>query len=367
MSGLAFETPLGARVVIAGRERDYFSGTGYLGLHNHPAVIQAAVQAVQRYGMSTATSRGGYGEHSLYDELNRQAAAFFGEDGILYYASGYLGGMILVQGLAEQYDQIFLDEAAHYSLRDAARASGKPLHLFHHRDASHLAESLRLHLGAGERPLVLTDGLFPISGEVAPLDAYLPLVQAWDGLLGVDDAHGVGVLGENGRGSLEWLGLGGAESVQVCATLSKALGGYGGILFGSRARISEMENHSRVYVAASPPPLPVAAAAAKALEIARSEPQRRQRLWENVALARAGLRRLGWELPDTPAPILCLRARPGVDLARLRAGLFERDICVAHVTSYSSTPPGGALRIAIFATHTAEQIERLVEALRNLL
>lgn len=367
MSGVAFQTPLGARVVIGGRERDYFSGTGYLGLHNHPAVMQAAMQAVQCYGMSTATSRGGYGEHAVYDELESQICAFFEAQDALYYASGYLGGMILVQGLAERYEHIFVDEAAHYSLRDAARASGKPLHFFHHRDASHLAESLRLHLAAGERPLVLTDGLFPISGEVAPLDEYFPLLQAYDGLLGVDDAHGVGVLGQNGRGAAEWLGLSGAKNVQVCATLSKALGGYGGILFGSRARIHNMENHSRLYVAASPPPLPVAAAAAKALEIARNEPQRRQQLWENVALARAGLRRLGWELPDTPAPILCLRARPGVDLARLRAELFERDICVAHVTSYSSTPPGGALRIAIFATHTADQIERLVDTLGKLL
>jgi 7-keto-8-aminopelargonate synthetase-like enzyme len=113
--------------------------------------------------------------------------------------------------------------------------------------------------------------------------------------------------------------------------------------------------------------LPAAAAAAKALEITRTEPHLRQRVWENVALARSGLRRLGWEMPDSPAPILCLRARRGVDLARLRAALFERDICVAHVTSYSSTPPGGALRIAIFATHSREQIERLLDTLGKLL
>ncbi len=367
MSSLAFESPLGARVVIAGRERDYFSGTGYLGLHNHPQVIQAAVQTIQRFGMSTATSRGGYGEHAVYDELNRQACAFFGKEAALYYASGYLGGMILVQGLADRFERIFVDEAAHYSLRDAARASGKPLHFFRHRDPCHLAENLRLHLRPKERPLVLTDGLFPISGEVAPLDEYLPLVQAMDGLLGVDDAHGVGALGQNGRGSLEWLGLSSTQPIHLCATLSKALGGYGGILIGSRAQVEEIEQRAKVYVAASPPPLPAAAAAAKALQIARCEPQRRQRLWENVALARSGLRRLGWELPESPAPILCLRARPGVDLARLRAELFERDICVAHVTSYSSTPPGGALRIAIFATHNREQIERLVETLRTLL
>lgn len=367
MSGLAFESPLGPRVVIAGRERDYFSGTGYLGLHNHPQVIEAAVRAIQRYGMSTATSRGGYGEHPLYDELERQVCAYFEAESALYFASGYLGGMILVQGLAERFERIFVDEAAHYSLRDAARASTKPLHFFHHRDSGDLAECLRRHLGRGERPLVLTDGLFPISGEVAPLDEYLSLLQPYDGMLGVDDAHGAGVLGQNGRGSAEWLGVSQSASLQVCATLSKALGGYGGVLTGCRERIGEIEQHSKVYVAASPPPLPAAAAAARAVEIARTEPQRRQLLWENVARAREGLRRLGWDLPDSPVPILCLRARPSVDLARLRAGLFEHDICVAHVTSYSSTPPGGALRIAIFATHTPEQIERLVDTLGKLL
>lgn len=367
MSDLSFQTPLAPRVVIAGRERDYFSGTGYLGLHNHPAVMQAAMETIQRYGMSTATSRGGYGEHPVYDELNRQAQAYFDAPCALYYASGYLGGAILVQGLRERFERVFIDEAAHYSLHDAARASGKPLHPFRHLDAHDLARQLSTYLKAAEHPLVLSDGVFPISGEVAPLGNYLHLLQPYNGWLGVDDAHGVGILGDNGRGTPEWLGVPTGAPVQACATLSKALGGFGGILCGSVERLNELERHSRVYVAASPPPLPAAAAAARALEIARTEPQRRQQLWRNVALARSGLRALGWELPDSPVPILCLRARPGVDLACLRAELFARDICVAHVTAYSSTPPGGALRIAIFATHSHEQIERLVEVMSKLL
>lgn len=366
MTDLSLQSPVGPRVMVAGRERDYFSGTGYLGLHNHPQVSAAAIAAIQRYGMSTATSRGGYGEHPLYERLAGEITAFFGSQASLYYASGYLGGMILTQGLRERYEAIFIDEGSHFSLWDAARASGRPLHSFRHLDSEALGQALRVNLEPGQRPLVMSDGLFPISGELAPLAEYLAAAQAHGGGLAVDDAHGLGVLGANGRGTLEELGVDG-EGAWWCGTLSKGLGGFGGIIAANREQAAELERNSRVYVAASPPPLPAAAAAAAALAVARQEPERRQRLWENVALARRGLRALGWDLPDSHAPILCLRARPGVDLARLRAGLFERDVCVAHVTKYSSTPAGGALRIAIFATHSREQIERLAAELGALL
>ena len=364
MSSLRIQGPVGARTVINGREFDYFSGTGYLGLQTHPDVIQAAVEAVQRYGVSTASSRGGLGEHPLYDALEREACAYFGCEKVLYFASGYLGMAILLQGSNRAFDHIFIDADAHFSLWDAARGSNKPLTVFHHLAPERLAEALRRELSPGERPLVLSDGLFPISGEIAPLPAYLELVKPYHGLVFLDDAHAVGVLGPDGRGTLDYYGIQPGAG-RACGTLAKALGGYGGILWGEADWIDHLDQESAVCVGASPPPLVAAAASAQALAVARHKPELRARLWDNVAQARAGLRSLGWDLPDTPSPILCLEARDGISLELIRDGLFERDIAVTLVRGYTSTPPGGALRIAIFATHTPEQIERLVGAIRS--
>src|SRR6266545_2856213 len=127
MADFRMRGPLGPRVVIEGRERDYFSGTGYLGLHNHPRVLQAAVDAIQEYGMTTATSRGGYGDHILYDGLEAEARDYFAAERVLYYPSGYMSALILAQGLRERYERIFIDDWAHYSLWDGARSTGKPI------------------------------------------------------------------------------------------------------------------------------------------------------------------------------------------------------------------------------------------------
>ena len=366
MPTLRIQGPVGARTLINGREYDYFSGTGYLGLQTHPEVIQAAVDAVQRYGVSTASSRGGLGEHPLYDALERAACAYFGCEKVLYFASGYLGMAILLQGSNRAFDHIFIDADAHFSLWDAARGSNKPLTVFHHLSPERLGEALKHDLVPGERPLVLSDGLFPISGEIAPLPDYLELVKPHHGMVFLDDAHAVGVLGLDGRGTLDYYGIQPGEG-RACGTLAKALGGYGGILWGEGAWIDRLDQESAVCVGASPPPLVVAAASAQALAVARRSPELRDHLRANAAQAKAGLRSLGWELPDTPSPILCLEARSGVSLERMRNGLFERGIAVTLVRGYTSTPPGGALRIAIFATHTPEQIERLAKAIQSLI
>ena len=358
------EGPIGARTIIGGREVDYFAGSGYLGLQSHPAVIQAAQAALQRYGFSTATSRGGYGEHVIYDELEREACAYFGDEKVLYLASGYLGMSAVTQATGSLFDHIFINSSAHFSAWDAAQATNKPITPFHHRQTEHLLECLRRELRPGERPLVLSDGVFPVSGEIAPLPGYLEVVQAYNGLVYLDDAHAAGVLGEHGRGTQEYFGLSGTDCRSV-KTLAKGLGGFGGLLSGEKGWIESVERNSRICVGASPPPLAVAAASACALRLARTQPDLRARLWENVARARAGLRSLGWALEDTPVPIICLGSIEGVNLLRLRARLFERGIAVEFERAYTSTPPGGALRIAIFATHSPDQIDRLVDEIRQ--
>ncbi len=217
-----------------------------------------------------------------------------------------------------------------------------------------------------QRPLVISDGVFPVSGEIAPLPAYLDLVKPLKGLVYLDDAHAVGVLGKNGGGTPEYYEIL-DESCHTSATLAKALGGFGGVIWGKEDWINGIDRSSRICVGASPPPLVVAAASARALAVARTSPDLRQRLWDNVAQARNGLRNLGWDLPDTPVPIICLDAQQGISLERIRKGLFEQAIAVELVRSYTSTPAGGALRIAIFATHSHAQIDRLIDAIRRYL
>lgn len=353
-------------MIIDGREVDYFSGTGYLGLQSHPQVLRAASDALTKYGLSTATSRGGFGEHPVYDALEKEACAYFGAEKALFFPSGYMGMGILLQTNTQAGDHIFIDSMAHYSLWDAVQASTKPITTFHHCSAESLKEKLSTELLPDEHPLVLSDGVFPISGEITPLPDYLEVIRRYGGHVFLDDAHGVGVLGNHGRGIQDHFQID-SPDVKTCGTLAKALGGYGGIITGPAEWIDRVEQNSGVCIGASPIPLVTAAASAKALKIARENPVLRENLWKNVEHARRGLRSLGWEIKDTPAPILCLPALPGQNLATMQKRLFEGGIAVAYVREYTSAPPGGALRVAINAGHSTEQITRLVETLRSLL
>jgi 8-amino-7-oxononanoate synthase len=329
-------------------------------------VLQAAQQALQEYGLSTATSRGGYGEHPIYAELEKQACAFFGAEKVIYFASGYLGMSILTQTTCQANDHIFIDSQAHYCLWDAAQATNKPITAFPHLNPERLAEILKDELQPKERPLVLSDGVFPVSGELAPLPEYLKVLEPYEGIITLDDAHAVGVMGENGHGTAEYFKIK-DDHCRTTGTLSKALGGWGGVIWGKTDWIESVDHNSRVMAVASPPPLPMAATSARALEIARTSPDLRLQLQQNVLKVREGFRSLGWKINDSPAPIICLSARDGVDILKIRDGLFEQGLAVEFVRSYTSSPPGGALRIAIFATHSAEQIERLLKATAELI
>ncbi len=354
--------PTGAVTVINGRAFDYFCGCGYLGLQSHPAVLAAAAETLAQYGLSTATSRGGYGEHPVYEELEAQARRTLGCERLLYFASGYMGAAILVQSALQARDHFFLDESAHFSLWDAAAMSNHAVSSFRHLNAGSLAACLKAELQPGERPLLLTDGLFPISGEIAPLPDYLELLRPLNGRLIVDDAHALGVLGVHGRGSLEHFGLSGEDCLST-ATFNKALGGYGGFICGETGFINFLEQNSRIFIGSSPPPLPAAAASARALQVLREEPALLDALHQNVSRLRAGLRKIGWEVAESPSPVMCLQGSGKMNLLQVRDRLFAQGIAVEYVTSYPSAPPGGGLRLAVFATHTAEQIERLLKQL----
>jgi 8-amino-7-oxononanoate synthase len=360
------ESPSGAQIIFNGRPMDYFAGTGYLGLQNHPAVLKAAQVALQQYGFSTATSRGGYGEHPIYKELEQEACAYFGAEKVIYFASGYMGISILTQSTGNKFDHIFIDSSAHFSLWDAAYATNLPITPFHHMRTQSLAENLQKELRPKERPLVLSDGVFPVSGEIAHLPDYLELVKPLHGFVYLDDAHAVGVLGNNGWGTPDYFGIY-DTSCLTSGTLAKALGGFGGVIWGKKDWVESIDRESRICVGASPLPLVVAAASAQALAIARTTPELRYQLWENVKYARIGLRALGWELADSPVPIICLDGRSGVSLEKIKKELFEQAIAIELVRSYTSTPAGGALRIVIFSSHSIAQIDHLIEKINRAL
>jgi len=373
------ESPPGATTVIDGRSYVYFVGTGYLGLQGRKEVIRAACEATERYGIGSATSRIGFGNTPPTLEVERLAAELFGLDDAFYFMSGYVGMNILVQAMADTFDAVFVDEASHYCVMEAAQASGRPVRSFRHCDIDDLRAVLSANLEQSGRPMVLTDGVFAVRGNVAPLNEYRRVLADHPGsLLCVDDAHGLGVLGDRGRGTLEHTGMFDAQvnadspatdlpRLFLCSTMSKAVGGYGGIIPGSHALIDRLKRTSTYYSGTNPPPVPVAAATARALQVIAAEPELRTRLWSNVDLLKQGLRQLGLPTDDTPVPIVCLMIGNAQNMQRIRDELMRQGIVVAYMAAYSGLGQEGALRLAVFATHTEAMIEQLLDTLRKIL
>lgn len=359
-------SPVGARMIIANREVDYFCGTSYYGLHGHPDVMEAACEAVAAFGLGPATNA----QVLPIERVKGLTRTFFDVAHATYIVTGYLGAMVLAQALAPDYDVAFIDERSHFSIFDGVACSGKPVARFKHLDANDLQFRLRELLHDGEVPLVMTDGVFPITGAIAPLPDYVEVLRNHpESLLCVDDSHAVGVIGNLGRGTFEYFGLTGGDRLYMTGTLSKAFGGIGGIIPGNLALADKISQNVRVTIGASPAPVPAAAAAAAGLQLLMEHPEMREVLWANVLSVREGFRKLGFALEDTPIPIVNLVGRPGLDLRRTEARLLNSGIAVLYVPpgSYSDAPSVESLRIAVFSTHTAEQIERLLDTCRRSL
>lgn len=360
---VTMESPLGARMIIGGREVDYFCGTSYFCLHGHPEVIDAACAATRKFGMGPGT----LARMQAYVDLQARLRQWFGADEVVYMISGYTSPMALLQGLRDDFDAVFIDSATHYSTRDAVPTLGKPVHRFHHADPGSLAGELARHLLPAQRPVVVTDGVFPSSGRLAPLGDYRQVLARYEGaLLCIDDSHGVGVLGESGRGSLQHAGLEGVGNF-LAGTLSKAFGALGGVVPGDAALAGKIARNAMILRGASPAPPGLAAAAAASLRILQSSPEMRSHLIRNVKHMRGGLRKLGFDIADTPVPIVSVAGR--VDLERLRDRLAERDIIVKLQApgGYSDAPDVATLRLAVFSEHSPAQIDRLLGAMAELL
>ena len=373
------QSPPGPIAQIDGREYLYFAGTGYLGLQGHPEVIRAACEGTQRYGVGSANSRTAFGTTPPVVEVERLAAALFGMDDAFYFASGWMGNHILVQLLDAESLAPFVDECSHYSVFEAARATGRPWTTFRHAEADDLRAKLKMHLQPGQSPLVLSDGVFAATGRIAPAAKYYDVLRDYQGsVLCLDDAHGLAILGENGRGTFEHAGLWPhgvnragspppSPALLCCGTLSKAVGGFGGIIPGSEELIRRIKRQSPYYGGASAPPIPAAAATARAIQLIVADADLRPRLWSNTRLLKDGLRRMGFDVDATPVPIVCLTAGAADNMQRIQRELMARGVAVAYMAAYAGLGAEGGLRLAVFATHTEAMIQQLLDELRRLL
>lgn len=360
------QSPPGPETVIDGKTYLYFGGTSYLGLAAREEVIEAGCAAARLFGVHSATSRARVGTNPPVAEVEERAARFFGKEAAFYFGSGYASNHILVSALADRTDVILVDEAAHYCVLEATKLAGVPVRTFHHRDA----EDLRQCIGDATRPLVMVDGANPSTGALAPIESYLDVLEPYtDPALCIDDAHLFGVLGPKGRGLFDALGH--WETVNSDAphrgvrlyaggTLSKAMGGFGGILTGTATFIERARNASHYFDGASAPPSAVAGSTARALQVLEEEPELRPRLHANTHNVRQGLDRLGLTLPTGSSAHFGVSTGDPAQMQRMHQRLLDRGIFLPYVGAYAGIPPEGLLRFAIFADHTSAQLERLL-------
>jgi len=356
------ESAPGTETVINGRRYLYFGGVSYFGLHADPELMEEGIRAWRELGLGSATSRAGMGTTPLYLQVEAAAARFFGAEDSAYLVSGYTSNMAGVQALHEAgvFDVVFVDEHSHFCVKDAAMATGSPVHRFAHLDPGDLRRQIAEHLRPGDKPLLMTDGLFPTFGQIAPIPDYVEVMDPVDGTIWIDEAHPVGILGPNGRGTYDHFGLSG-ERLLFGGTLSKAFGGFGGIIPGTKAFVDRVRR-GPVMIAATAPPNPVTAATLAGIERVAANPQWRERLWANARRLKAGLRGLGIEVEPTDVPIAAFSLGTAERMKAVHRGLMTRGISIQH-THYPGAGAGGVLRVVVFSTHSDEHIDRLIDEL----
>lgn len=341
------------------RKLSYFSGCDYFRLSSHPKVMAAISDGLKRYGLSVAASRLTTGNHTLYRALEERLANFFQAEAALLVPSGYAANLAVAQALAGRFSHALIDQGSHPSLCDAAGMLECSVRKFRHKSASDLAILVR-RCGAKARLMVLTDGMFSRDGSVAPLKEYLKVLPRHAALL-VDDAHGAGVLGANGRGSVEHAGAKVRGIIQT-VTLSKAMGVYGGVILGSDALRQKVLERSNLFVGSTPLPLPIANAALQALKILESQKANRARLVRNGRYVKSALRKIGLALPETPGPIVALRASNVVAAAKVKRILLGAGIYPPFIT-YPGGPASGYFRFVISSEHSLVQLDNLIKAI----
>jgi glycine C-acetyltransferase len=351
-------SPQGAWLVVDGKQVLNFCSNNYLGLASHPHLIEAAKQAIDRYGIGPAAVRTIAGTMGLHLELERRLAAFKGVEAAITFQSGFTANLGTLPALVGKEDVIFSDELNHASIIDGSRLSGAGIVRYAHRDPNDLNQQIEASQATGyRRGLVVTDGVFSMDGDVAPLDAILAVARRHDCVLMVDDAHGEGVLGRGGRGIVDHFGLHGQVDVEV-GTLSKAFGVVGGVVAGSQRIIDWLRQRGRPFLFSSAMTVPDVAACLAGLDLLEGSTELVDRLWANTETFKREMQGLGFDtgMSTTPiTPVMLGEAPLAQDFSRklFDAGVF------AMAIGFPTVPRGKArLRVMISAAHSLEDLDR---------
>jgi 8-amino-7-oxononanoate synthase len=354
---------IGPRVSIDGRETVLLCTNDYLGLANHPSVKRAAGEALEQYGAGAGASRLVSGTLPPHAELEAALARFKGTEAALVFGSGYLANLGTISALETQGDVIYSDEMNHASIVDACRLSRATTKVFRHADTDALEAMLANDLAYGRR-LIVTDGIFSMDGDIAPLPKLAALAAEYDCCLMVDDAHATGVLGLGGKGTAAHFGLGGSIEIQM-GTLSKALGSYGAFVAGSRELVDFLVNRARSFIFTTALPPASAAAALEALSIVEREPERRERLWQNAVLLKDGLASAGFDTGASETFIIPVMIGDARQCVRMAQTLLEEGV-FAQAIRPPSVPEGTSrLRVVPTSEHLSSDIEFAIEAFKR--
>lgn len=314
---------------------------------------------MKKYGLNVAASRMTTGNHELYGKLEKSLAQFFGCESALLVSNGYVTNLIVAQALTGNFSHVLIDEKAHPSLADAAQFFDCPILKFKHRDAQDLSQAVS-RIGKDAKPILLADGMFSHDGSLSPLKAYLKILPRTSVML-IDDAHGAGTLGENGRGTIELDGVPRNRVIQTI-TLSKAFGVYGGAVLCSGDLRDKIVSRSRMVGGSTPLPLPLANAVIISIQLLRTDKNLRRRLTKNVAFLKGELRQSGFEISAPPSPIVAIVPKSDREAKMLKSRCVANGVFPSFI-KYHGGPKNGYFRFAISSEHTEAQLTALLKAL----
>jgi glycine C-acetyltransferase len=351
----------GAWLLVDGKRVLNFCSNNYLGLADHPRLKEAVRQAIDAYGVGPAAVRSIAGTMELHLELERRLAAFKGVEAAITFQSGFNANLGCIPALVGKEDVIFSDELNHASIIDGSRLARADILRFAHCDPGDLRRTLAENRSKYQRALVVTDGVFSMDGDVAPLDAIYEAVQGHEALLMVDDAHGEGVLGSGGRGIVDHYGLHGRVDIEV-GTLSKAFGVMGGVVAGNPVVVEWLRQRGRPFLFSSAMTVPDVAACLAALDLLEESTELVDRLWENTRYFKAEMAELGFDTGFSATPITPVMLGEAPLAQQFSRELFEAGV-FAMAIGYPTVPQGRArIRVMISAAHEREDLDQGLQA-----